>query len=176
MFNKIAFHLSTILIFSLSGCATSPESGAQNLTLSKNKTDTKTEEVLINICRPKNVVRIFESPDLFVNGQNKVELSNGTRVKILANVGDDLSFILKSNFLAQRFKDVPIFNNKIFENKELYLVLSTSKFDWEGGVDTLFMNPVVAGLKAQQRAREQGINANWWVSVVTEELFEAECS
>lgn len=162
---------------SITGCSTVIKSNESEILLTANNKELKKEDaVIIKICRPKSFMRNFESPDFFINGKIAAEVSNGAMIKVSANVGDRYSFVLASNIFAQRFKDVQIFDSKILEKKELYLILLTeSKPDWAGGIDALFMSPVLAANRAQNRARENGLK-NWWVNIVKKEDFEKECA
>jgi len=169
MLNKYFTQPAPLLIgaLSISGCINQP-------TVSSEKaypTARVGAEIDVHICRPSSFVKNLESPDLFIDGVNMAEISNGSRVTISSVEGAEMRVKLVKNFLVQRFNDQLIYQTTI-SDKPIYLVIATGSPDWSGGLAVLFG----ADANAIAASSDKSVG-RWWnyLRLETKQQFDAAC-
>ena len=165
----------------LTGCAGTDKPKAKLTSLSDIKGITGS----LNICRPRSIIRFIEAPDLYLNGTNVGEISNGEKLIQPLNLSDKFEINTQKSFLLGRKEKEILLEGEVKAAGDLFFLVSatssTSLKDiglamiTKGGTD-MFSN-------ALGSSGDGGLNfvgyirsANGWsVRGVDEQTFKTEC-
>lgn len=171
------FPVALLIILGLSACAGSEPSKstqaiAKNTIKSKDSIPmgTADSKITINICRINSVVRMAESPDLYINSSRFMELSNGNKVIYHANKNDSYLLKTSSNPFVYRFKDEVLAEGK-FEDGPIYMTIKAER-NLPQGLSILFGGAIAESVR---QGGESGKSNNWSVNIVTSDDYPSKC-
>jgi hypothetical protein len=125
---------------------------------------------VVKVCRPRSVIRPFESPDLRVNGNVIGEISNGALLRAQVKPAVNIDFFLGSSALLYRFRDEVLFSLRAARNENRNFVLQANANVIQG------LTVAIGGAVAESvRQSDQSSSGNWSVREVTDTEFGRLC-
>jgi len=170
MFDKYVATPASILIGALllAGCTNQPVTSSEKA----HPTTRAGAKVNVYICRPNSFVKSLESPDLFIDGVNMAEITNGSQLTVSSFEGAELRVKLVKNILVQRFNDQLIYQTTI-SDQPVYLIIAAGSPDWASGLAVLF-----GGNAIDIAASADKSVGRWWkyLRLETKQQFDTACS
>ena len=132
----------------------------------------------ISYCRPKSVMRMAETVEIYIsgkkaelNGQLAAKIKNGNRGSVAIDLNENFAFGLKQSLFFMRSSDQIAFSDKATSKKDRYFIVK-GKPNYIQGISVLIGGAI--GAVALDETQDTG-TANWDVTSVTKSKFESSC-
>jgi hypothetical protein len=132
----------------------------------------------INYCRPKSIMRVAETVDIYINGEKSkldgrlaAKIKNGNKGSVSINLNENFTFGLKPSLLFMRSSDQIAFSDKATSKKDRFFVVK-GKPNYDQSFAILIGGAIGAAEldKTQDTGKE-----NWEVTSVSKSQFESSC-
>lgn len=169
---KITFMISALL---LSGCFGSND---RQPNLSKDTILNSGTGGSINYCRPSSVMRIAETVEIYINGDNSelngdlaAKVKNGNQGSLAIDINKNFTFGLKPRLLYMRPTTQIAFSGNATSKKDRYFIIQ-GKPNYAQGT-AIFLGGIIGATELDKR-QESG-QANWEIASVSKSEFDDTC-
>ena len=140
----------------------------------------------LNICRPRSIIKFLEAPDLYLNGTNVGEISNGEKLIQPLNLSDKFEISLQKSFLIGRKEKEILLEGEVKAVGDLFFLVSAnssiSNLGRDLGLAVISKEGGDALANALGLSGDGGSFVNymrneygWTVRVVDKQTFKTEC-
>jgi len=169
---KITFMISALL---LSGCFGSND---RQLNVLKDTILNSGTGGSINYCRPSSVMRIAETVEIYINGENSelngdlaAKVKNGNQGSLAIDINKNFTFGLKPSLLYMRPTTQIAFSGNATSKKDRYFIIQ-GKPNYAQGT-AIFLGGIIGATELDKR-QESG-QANWEIASVSKSEFDDTC-
>jgi len=132
----------------------------------------------ISYCRPKSVMRMAETVEIYINGEKSeldgrlaAKVKNGSSGSVAINLNENFAFGLKSSLLFMRTSEQIAFSDTATNKSDRYFIVK-GKANTAQGVSILLGGAIGAAILDENQDTGK---ANWDVTSVSKSQFKSSC-
>ena len=126
----------------------------------------------ISYCRPSSIIRVAESPTLYVESEPVAQVKNGSIGTVPVALGQNFYFGLKPSALFMRATEQVAYEGTAEKLKARYFIVS-GKANMKQGLAIL--GGGIIGAAELDKRQNTGLE-NWEIREVSKQAFESECN
>jgi len=157
--------LSMLSVSTLTACGASQTARNEAPLVSSGSAGT------ISYCRPSSIIRVAESPTLYVESEPVAQVKNGSIGTVPIAIGQNFRFGLKPSALFMRVTEQVAYEGTAEKLKDRFFVVS-GKANVKQGIAILGGGIIGA---AELDKRQNTGTENWEVREVNKQTFDFEC-
>ena len=158
--------LSMLSVFTLTACGASQTARNEAPLVSPGSAGT------ISYCRPSSIIRVAESPTLYVENTPIAQVKNGSIGTVPIALGQNFRFGLKPSALFMRVKEQIAYEGTAEKLQDRFFVVS-GKANVKQGLAIL--GGGIIGAAELDKRQNTGLE-NWEIVEVSKQVFDTECN
>ena len=131
------------------------------------------ETIVISVCRPSALSKMFSNLDFYLNGKIVGEVKNKTLTSYKLRIGDKFKIGQESSILMARYYDDFAIIGTVTDPADVYMIVRINS--GSNSVDALIQTLGGAIVLGVTKSFEKGNSKVWSVEITDKEKFSAVC-